>query len=122
MSDCSDLIGLRYRLGADGTDGEIDCIHLVYKVQARVGIEMPPLNPAWYDCSWRAITRDLLQWGRRVDVPEYDGDMLLMRQQQKAFAITWQTGILYINPELLKVAWCPVSKSTNYHCFRSRKS
>lgn len=122
MFDCSSLIGLRYRLGADGSNGEIDCINMVYKVQASLGIAMPPFNPAWYDCSWQQIARDLLTWGNRVDVPQYDGDMLLMRHQQKAFAVVWQTGILYINPDLEKVAWCPISSATNYHCFRSRKS
>lgn len=122
MSDCSDLIGLRYRLGADGTNGEIDCIHLVYTVLTRLQIPTPDFNPAWYDCGWRAIARDILRWGVQVDVPEYDGDVLLLRQDTKAFAVTWQTGILYINRQLEKVAWCPTSSITNYRCFRSSES
>ena len=45
-----------------------------------------------------------MRWGVRVEKPAYDGDILLLRQQSKAFAVTWQTGILYINPDIEKVA------------------
>lgn len=119
MCDCSDLIGLRYRLGADGSNGEIDCIHLVYTVLKRVGIVTPPLRQDWYTANWRTIARALLNWGDQVDRPEYDGDVLLLMQDTKAFAVTWQTGILYINSQLETVAWCPISSITNYRCFRS---
>ena len=122
MSDCSDLIGLHYRLGADGSDGSIDCIHLVYVVLGRLGITTPKFRQDWYDASWRTVARDLLAWGGRVSYPQYDGDVLLFEQDRQAFGVTWQTGILYINRDLQKVAWCPTSKLTKYHCFRSRKS
>jgi len=69
MSDCADLIGLHFRLGADGTNGEIDCIHLVYTVLDRCQIPAPPFNSAWYEASWRMIARDLLSWGKRVAEP-----------------------------------------------------
>lgn len=119
MCDCSDLVGLKYRLGADGSDGEIDCIHLVYAVLDRLGIDRPPLQPAWYEASWRCWARALLQWGRRIPGPAYDGDVLLFRQGSRAFGVTWQSGILYINQQLSQVAWCPISSITNCHCFRS---
>lgn len=122
MSDCSDLIGLRYRLGADGSNGEIDCIHMVYTVLDRLKIATPPFNPAWYDAGWRQIARDLLSWGHRVDFPAYDGDTLLFRQDLASFAVAWQTGILYINPQTERVNWCLVSSVTGYRCFRSRES
>jgi len=122
MSDFAELIGYRFRLGADGTDGEIDCIHLVYTVLKGLGIPTPPFNPAWYTATKRQIARDLLTWGDRIDRAEYDGDVLLMKQDTQAFAVTWQTGILYINTDLKKVAWCPASCATNYHCFRSKGS
>ena len=122
MSDCSDLIGLRYRLGADGADGEIDCIHLVYTVLDRLQIATPPFKPAWYDASWRQVARDLLSWGYRIDSPAYDGDILLFRQGLASFAVAWQTGILYISPLTERVNWCPVSSVTDYRCFRSRGS
>ncbi|NBT50465.1 MAG: hypothetical protein EBT12_02720, partial [Marivivens sp.] len=80
MSDCADLVGMRYRLGADGTNGEIDCIHLVYTVLERLDIVRPEFNEDWYNASSYKVLRDLLRWGVRVDRPEYDGDVLLMTQ------------------------------------------
>jgi hypothetical protein len=120
MSDCVDLIGLRYRLGADGTGGEIDCIHLVYEVLRRCQIPTPAFRPEWYDASWRLIARDLLAWGKRVEQPAYDGDVLLLRQDTKAFAVTWQRGILYINRQTERVNWCLPAALTDCLCFRSR--
>lgn len=120
MSDCSDLIGRPYRLGADGTDAEIDCIHLVYVVLERLKIETPPFNPDWYTATRRQIIRDILGWGRRIQQPEYDGDILLLRESNWAFAVTWQTGILYINRHLSKVAWAPARAFSDPICFRTK--
>lgn len=122
MSDCGDLIGLRYRLGADGTNGEIDCINLVYEVLRRCQIPAPEFKAEWYEASWRTIARDLLTWGRRVPHAAYDGDVLLLKQNARAFAITWQRGILYINRQTERVNWCSPAVITAYHCFRSRSS
>ena len=120
MSDCSDLIGRPYRRGADGTGDEIDCIHLVYTVLARLGIDAPSFNPAWYTASTPTVLRALLAWGIRVAEPRYDGDVLLIRQPAWAFAVTWQTGILYINTNLNRVAWSPATMFHDHHCFRSK--
>jgi hypothetical protein len=122
MSDCADLIGLRYRLGADGTNNEIDCIHLVYTVLGRLQIPAPTFNPNWYTASKTAIARDLLRWGTRVKQPQYDGDVLLMTQGTWAFAVVWLNGVLYINTELEKVSWCSLQQLSSYRCFRTKGS
>lgn len=117
-----DLIGRPYRLGADGTDDEIDCIHLVYAVLDRLGIATPAFDPDWYCASATRIARDLLRWGRRIERPAYDGDVALLPQEAAAFAVTWQTGLLYINQDLKRVAWCPIGAMPKCHCFRMRGS
>lgn len=122
MCDCADLIGMRYRLGADGNHREIDCIHMVYRVLQCHQIPAPRFNLKWYTASPRTIARDLLQWGQRIDRPAYDGDVLLMRQDTTAFAVTWQRGILYINRQAEVVSWCSLEVASNYHCFRSRSN
>ena len=122
MCDCADLVGLKYRLGADGSDGEIDCIHLVYTVLERLGIEAPKFREDWYAASARTIARDLLSWGRRVDRAEYDGDVLLVAQDPWAFAVVWLQGVLYINTEQQKVAWCSLRQLKRYRCFRMKGS
>jgi hypothetical protein len=122
MSDCADLVGLRYRLGADGSDGEIDCIHLVYTVLERLDIARPEFNDDWYSASSYKVLRDLLRWGVRVDRPEYDGDVLLMTQGTWAFAVVWLSGVLYINTELQKVSWCSLRQLSAYRCFRMKSS
>ena len=122
MSDCADLVGLRYRLGADGSDGEIDCIHLVYTVLERLNIPRPEFNEDWYNASSYKVLRDLLRWGVRVDCPEYDGDVLLMTQGNWAFAVVWLSGVLYINTELEKVSWCSLRQLSAYRCFRMKSS
>ena len=120
--DCVDLVGLKYRLGADGTDGYIDCIHLVYEVQRRCGVKMPAFDQAWYGASTSRVCREILQWGERVARPQYDGDMLLLREETWMFAVAWESGVLYINNQTGSVSWAPVSSFTNYHCFRMKGS
>lgn len=117
-----DLIGRPYRLGADGTEGAIDCIHLVYTVLARLNISTPQFNAAWYTASSRRIARDLLRWGKRIDRPAYDGDVALLPQEAAAFAVTWQNGLFYINRDLEKVAWCPIGTMPKCRCFRTKNS
>lgn len=122
MSDCADLVGLRYRLGADGSNGEIDCIHLVYTVLDRLGIATPAFKPSWYNASHRSVVRELLHWGNRVACPEYDGDVLLITPGAWAFAVVWLNGVLYINTELQKVSWCSFQQLSACHCFRMKKN
>jgi hypothetical protein len=115
-----DLVGTPYRLGADGSDGAIDCIHLVYTVLGRLGIATPSFRSEWYSASRITIARDLLRWGRRIPGPAYDGDVALLPQEAAAFAVTWQNGLLYINRELQRVAWCPIGAAPTCPCFRMR--
>lgn len=116
-----DLVGRPYRHGADGSDGEIDCIHLVYTVLERLGIPTPPFDPDWYDAGDIAIARALLRWGRRVEPPTYDGDVAILPADGH-FAVTWQNGLFYINHELQKVAWCPIGAMPVSRFFRTRSS
>ena len=117
-----DLIGRPYRLGANGAgaDGAIDCIHLVYVVQERLGIPMPPFKDEWYGQSIRQYGRDLLEWGSRIDQPGYDGDVLLLDQGDPVFAVVWSRGCLYINRHLKAVAWCPIDGVSSRYYFRMR--
>lgn len=117
-----DLIGRPYQLGADGSDGPIDCIHLVYTVLERLGIPVPIFNPDWYGASHITIARELLAWGYRIKQPSYDGDVALLLQDSAVFAVTWQKGLLYINRDLQRVAWCPIGAGLRCHCFRMRGS
>ena len=118
MSGCADLIGLPYELGADGSNGKIDCIHLVYAALKDMGISTPVFNPDWYEASWRGIARDLLLWGRRVKEASYDGDVILLQQDSKAFAVTWSQGVLYINRQMQRVAWSPLIVLPPHTVFR----
>ena len=118
MSGCADLIGLRYRLGADGSNGEIDCIHMVYTAQEDMEIPMPPFKPAWYEASWQSIARDLLLWGKRVSKAAYDGDIILLKQDRKAFAVVWSQGAFYVNEKMAKVTWCQLEVLPDHYAFR----
>jgi len=119
-----DLIGRPYRLGADGSDpdGAIDCIHLVYVVLERMDIKTPKFKASWYGQSVRQYGRDLLAWGVRVKEPQYDGDVLLLKQGDPVFAVVWSRGCLYVNRHLNAVAWCPFSTKLSSHCFRMKKT
>jgi hypothetical protein len=122
MCDCVDLVGLKYRLGATGKDGEIDCIHLVYTVLERLGMATPEFDQNWYTASRTTVARALLRWGNRVTEPGYDGDVVVIGQAPWAFSIVWQQGVLYINTELGVVSWCSLGQLKRFHCFRMRSS
>lgn len=111
-----------YEYGADGSDGKIDCIHLVYRVLEDIGIPTPAFKQSWYDASKRMVLRDLLTWGYRVDRPTYDGEVILIPQDRWAFAVVWDQGILHINKWSSKVAWCPATALSNVHCFHTKSS
>ena len=119
-----DLIGRPYRLGADGTDpdGALDCIHLVFAVHERLGYWHVKRNPAWYVNNRIQMARDMLAMWRRIEVPGYDGDVLMTAQPEVAFSVFWDQGCLYVNRYLKAVAWCPVGRLRYSHCFRSRSA
>ena len=118
MSGCVDLLGRPYRLGADGSDGAIDCIHMVYVALADIGIPTPTFNQHWYSASWRMIARDLLLWGKRVPKAAYDGDIILLKQDRKAFAVVWSQGAFYVNEKMAKVTWCRLEALPDHYAFR----
>lgn len=122
MSDLTDLIGLQYELGADGSAGTVDCIHLCLIALDRFGIARPPVNPRWYQMSRLEIGRELYRWGSRIGQPKYDGDILLLPQEAHAFGVTWQQGALYINGLSRAVQWCPLGLLPTCHCFRGNAS
>ena len=122
MCDCSDLVGKLYRLGADGSDGAIDCIHLVYTVLGRLGIPTPEFQADWYTADIKTVLRDIHKWGRRVAQPQYNGDVLLLRQTGWGFAVVWQDGILYVNGELQKVAWSPLCAVQDCRSYRMKNN
>jgi len=111
-----------YRLGSDGSDGHIDCIHLVTTVLDRLGIGHPEITDVMYDASKRQVARWLFAWGRRVAEPTYDGDVLLLPTEQKAFGVVWDSGILSIESMSSSVRWTPVSSFSGCPCFRSNAS
>ena len=119
---CFDLIGLPYRLGANGTDGYIDCIHLVTVALDCMRIKHPPITEDMYDASSRQIARWLITWGNRITQPSYDGDVLVLPSQQRAFGVVWNGGILYINELSRTVQWTPPSSFTGCPCFRTKGS
>ena len=111
-----------YELGADGTNGKIDCIHLCYIVWEEYGIKSPPFNPEWYGATRWKVGRDLLKWGYRVPEPRYDGDIVLVPQDSWAFGVIWQQGVLHANRHLKMVQWSTPRMFSKLHCFRTRNS
>lgn len=119
---CSHLIGLKYRLGADGSAGEIDCISLVYRVLENVNLHPPPFKPAWYTMTDRQILQDLQSFTVRIDCLRYDGDIAVLGGQLPAFGATWENGLLYINRTSLRVDWKPLHSLSIRRSYRLKKS
>jgi hypothetical protein len=115
---------MRYRLGGDGSDGTIDCIHMVLAVEQQLSITAPVINAAWYEGSCWAIYRDLLNWGKAIKQPTYDGDVIVFPGEDWAFGVVWHSGLLLINRKTELVQWFPLSAAqslTGFHCFRSKE-
>ena len=110
VSSCSELIGMPYELGADGTKGSIDCIHLVYEALRVMSIPTPPFKTSWYELPARQIMRDINGWGNRIPSPTYDGDVSVLPDSETgwAFGVTWCSGILHINRGVMAVSWSPL--------------
>ena len=106
---------MRYRLGADGTNGEIDCIHMVFAVLDELGMERPAFNAGWYEAGPRAIARDVLRWGQRISLPRLDGDVLLLPGDLKTFAVVVWQGVLYIDQLGELVCWSPLQTFIGCH-------
>jgi len=117
-SGCERFIGLGYELGADGSSGKIDCIHLVLAVLDDLQIPHPSIKGSWYEGRRKMVFRDLYDWGERIANPVYDGDVVLIPEQDWTFGVTWQRGILYVNQALMAVNWSPVALLPKLHAFR----
>lgn len=118
-----DLIGLPYELGAHPSTGKTDCINLVYEVRQRLGLSCPKLQLGWYTGSKTMVLRALLTWGTEVQEPLYDGDVALASQNDWAFGVVWQSGILRISELSKAVAWSPIdSRLTRCRYFRGKSS
>lgn len=115
---CERFIGLTYRLGGDGSDGTIDCINLTLQVLDEIGVPRPEMNPAWYQASRWTVFRDIHRWGKRIERPDYDGDVVLMPHQNWAFGVTWQHGILMVTEGTKSVAWVPLDRVSCLYAFR----
>lgn len=118
QSGCERFLGLHYQLGADGSNGKIDCIHLVLAALDEMGIPRPAVQADWYARKRRMIFRDLYRWGERIERPVYDGDVVLIPEQDWAFGVTWQQGILHISQALGTVNWCPLRSAPPLYAFR----
>ena len=115
---CERYLGLPFRLGGTGEDGTIDCIHLVYRCLRELQIPTPQFEERWYTYPKIEISRTLLQWGKRVDHPLYDGDVVLMAADSYAFGVTWEQGILHISRLSHRVDWCPIGAQGSSVTFR----
>jgi len=116
------LIGKKYKLGADGSGEEIDCIHLVYAVLKELDIPTPKFKEEWYSASTRDIIRDLRKWGRPIKIPLYDGDVVLQKQEHWSFGVVWQKGVLCINRLSKQVVWTPLINIIAPHCYRMKSN
>ena len=65
--------------------------------------------------------KDLLKWGRRIDQPEYDGD-ILVQPNPRGFSVVWQAGVLHISPLTKAVHWLPLSTMAPHCCRMSGNS
>jgi hypothetical protein len=117
-SGCERFIGLKYRLGGDGSDGTIDCINLTLQVLGELEIPHPEMNPGWYEASRWRVMRDICRWGKRIKTPAYDGDVVLIPHQNWAFGVTWQHGILLASEATGRVSWHPLSQVPSPYAFR----
>lgn len=99
---------MSYRFGADGSDGFIDCIHLVYGCLRVLQVPTPEFKESWYEDSAREIFRDINRWGKRIVEPRYDGDIIVCPNAETrwSFGVTWKTGLLTIAPSQ-RVSWTP---------------
>lgn len=115
---CSNLIGKEYEYGATGQ--KTDCIALVVTALDLMGIENPGLKRSWYSMSLQQIARELKHYTDPILEPAYDGDIILLDSRPPAFGVVWQTGILYINRQIMKVDWKPIHQLSILRSYRMK--
>ena len=111
---CEHLIGRRYEYGGD------DCIHLVVDALKALGKNPPEVADVWYALSPRGILRELALYCDTLDVPAYDGDIILFGAKPPEFGVQWQSGILFINHLISAVDWKPVPSFTIRRCYQMK--
>ena len=111
---CEHLIGRRYEYGSD------DCIHLVIDALKALGKTPPDVADDWYKLSPRGILRELALYCDTLDVPAYDGDIILFGAKPPEFGVQWQSGVLFINHWISAVDWKPVASFTIRRSYRMK--
>ena len=69
--------------------GRTDCLWLTLTVLQALEIPAPTYNPEWYLMSTQGWLRELLLWGDHIDMPTYDGDVII-EARERAFCIVWR--------------------------------
>ena len=89
-----------------------------------MGIPTPAFQESWYTDSRFTISRALLQWGKRVEGPIYNGDVGITADPTPIFVVACLDGVLYINRNLNAVAWCPIEQMPArwFRCCHTRSS
>lgn len=119
-SACSQLIGKPYVYGTNGET--VDCIALVIQALDLMGIDNPGVKSGWYEMTAREIIGELNLYTERISQPTYDGDIVIIAGTPPAFGVAWQSGILFINRQSMRVDWKPASLLSILRCFRTKKS
>ena len=114
----SELLGMQFVMGADGTDRKIDCIHLCLYALDNFKIPRPDLDLRWYETGAMTHLRAMRKWGRKIKQPTYNGDILWVGGGGPTFAVVWDSGILHINRQSETVNWCPIGKISNFRAYR----
>ena len=119
VSACSQLIGKPYEYGSNGSS--VDCIALVIQALDLMGIDNPGIKPCWYEMSLRQILKELNSYTERISEPTYDGDIVIIAGTPPAFGVAWQSGILFINRQSMRVDWKPTSFLSILRSYRTKK-
>ena len=106
------LIGMKYRLGADPErHGKADCLSLTRHVLGTYGIQAPAGNRSWYRRLLRndysVFTEQLDCWGVQVQEPRLGAVALCKAEQGYGLGAYWERGCLvFLNKT---VVWKPVT-------------
>ena len=119
VSACSQLIGKPYEYGSN--DSKVDCISLVIQALDLMGIDNPGIKPSWYEMTAREILKELNSYTERIPEPTYDGDIVIIAGSPPAFGVAWQSGILFINRQSMRVDWKPTSFLSILRSYRTKK-
>jgi hypothetical protein len=106
-----------FRLGGDGSDGTIDCIHTVKAGLKDLGIPMPAIKTTWYEAGANIHRQALLQWGERVEDTK-DGDIVWVRSEQPTFGFIWRQGCICVIPPLEQVTWVNLKSLPSFRTYR----